>query len=96
LLEPLRSSEIWYVSARLPTVPTNRCKWSMNVFYLFGMDFVARNFWGFSYGTAIGAYLVNMFPTRVGRVLLDGNIDPVQWSSKHVSEFFKCGCPMSP
>ncbi|QRV81714.1 Abhydrolase domain-containing protein [Ceratobasidium sp. AG-Ba] len=34
------------------------------------------NFWGFSYGTAVGLYLVNMFPDRVGRVIIDGVVDP--------------------
>ncbi|KAJ7579876.1 Alpha/Beta hydrolase protein [Mycena floridula] len=40
------------------------------------------NFWGASYGSAIGAYLVNMFPNRVGHVLIDGILDPVMWSSE--------------
>ncbi|KAJ3103512.1 hypothetical protein HDU96_009228 [Phlyctochytrium bullatum] len=33
------------------------------------------NFWGFSYGTFLGMTYVNMFPDRVGRVVLDGNVD---------------------
>jgi pimeloyl-ACP methyl ester carboxylesterase len=33
------------------------------------------NYWGFSYGTYIGQIFANMFPTRVGRVILDGVID---------------------
>ncbi|KAG8720235.1 hypothetical protein FRC09_009872 [Ceratobasidium sp. 395] len=40
------------------------------------------NFWGLSYGTLLGAYLVNMFPNRVGRVVLDGVVDPVVWSTR--------------
>ncbi|KAG8780060.1 hypothetical protein FRC12_023502 [Ceratobasidium sp. 428] len=40
------------------------------------------NFWGLSYGTLLGAYLVNMFPDRVGRVVLDGVLDPVVWSTR--------------
>ncbi|KDQ20372.1 hypothetical protein BOTBODRAFT_26373 [Botryobasidium botryosum FD-172 SS1] len=39
------------------------------------------NFWGFSYGTVIGSYFVNMFPDRVGRIAIDGVVDPVTWSS---------------
>ncbi|KIJ55639.1 hypothetical protein M422DRAFT_774620 [Sphaerobolus stellatus SS14] len=39
------------------------------------------NYWGFSYGTTIGSYFLNMFPTRVGRVILDGSGDPTVWSS---------------
>ncbi|KZO93675.1 alpha/beta-hydrolase [Calocera viscosa TUFC12733] len=41
------------------------------------------NFWGFSYGTIVGSYFVNMFPERVGRVAIDGVVDPVQWSHSH-------------
>ncbi|KIJ55468.1 hypothetical protein M422DRAFT_24044 [Sphaerobolus stellatus SS14] len=39
------------------------------------------NYYGFSYGTILGAYLVNMFPERVGRVVIDGVADPVAWAS---------------
>jgi pimeloyl-ACP methyl ester carboxylesterase len=34
------------------------------------------NYWGFSYGTFLGATYANMFPDRVGRVILDGVADP--------------------
>ncbi|KAH9848513.1 Alpha/Beta hydrolase protein [Lenzites betulinus] len=37
------------------------------------------NFYGFSYGTIIGQYLVNMFPERVGRVVIDGVADAMSW-----------------
>ncbi|KAG8958278.1 hypothetical protein FRC03_009292, partial [Tulasnella sp. 419] len=47
------------------------------------------NFIGYSYGTAIGSYLVNMFPHRVGRVVIDGVVDPVVWSQVHVHEWPK-------
>ncbi|KAL7408835.1 hypothetical protein BDY24DRAFT_405259 [Mrakia frigida] len=39
------------------------------------------NFWGFSYGTALGAYLTGIFPERIGRVIIDGVIDPQLWAS---------------
>ncbi|CAE6474631.1 unnamed protein product [Rhizoctonia solani] len=39
------------------------------------------DFWGFSYGTVIGIYFVNMFPERVGRVVLDGVVDPERWAN---------------
>ncbi|KLO10605.1 alpha/beta-hydrolase [Schizopora paradoxa] len=40
------------------------------------------NFWGGSYGTLLGAYLVNMIPSRVGRVVIDGVANPVVWSNE--------------
>jgi pimeloyl-ACP methyl ester carboxylesterase len=38
------------------------------------------NYWGFSYGTYIGETFGSMFPDRVGRVVLDGVVDPVEYS----------------
>jgi pimeloyl-ACP methyl ester carboxylesterase len=32
-------------------------------------------YWGFSYGTYLGAVFSRMFPERVGRVVLDGVVD---------------------
>lgn len=39
------------------------------------------NLWAVSYGSLIGSYLINMFPERVGRVLMDGPVDPEQYVS---------------
>ncbi|MEU8678654.1 alpha/beta hydrolase [Streptomyces sp. NPDC048560] len=36
-------------------------------------------YWGISYGTFLGATYANLFPSRVGRLLLDGNVDPRAW-----------------
>ncbi|QRV92091.1 alpha/beta hydrolase family protein [Ceratobasidium sp. AG-Ba] len=44
------------------------------------------NYWGFSYGTLIGLYLVNMFPDRAGRVVLEGVVDPEYWANKPAHE----------
>ncbi|KAI0743630.1 alpha/beta-hydrolase [Daedaleopsis nitida] len=33
------------------------------------------NYWGISYGTLLGAWFVNMFPDRVGHVILDGVVN---------------------
>ncbi|KAK7002424.1 hypothetical protein R3P38DRAFT_1733804 [Favolaschia claudopus] len=55
------------------------------------MDFMAQifdgkdakiNYWGASYGSILGAYLVNMLPHRVGFVTIDGIADPVNWSTE--------------
>ncbi|KAI0673272.1 TAP-like protein-domain-containing protein [Trametes maxima] len=40
------------------------------------------NFAGTSYGSLLGSWLIQMFPERIGRVLLDGIIDPVVFSQK--------------
>ncbi|KAJ3408764.1 hypothetical protein HDV05_004758 [Chytridiales sp. JEL 0842] len=42
------------------------------------------NYWGFSYGTYLGITLVNMFPDRVGRVVIDGVTDPTTFSGRFV------------
>ncbi|KAI0634190.1 TAP-like protein-domain-containing protein [Trametes polyzona] len=39
------------------------------------------NFYGLSYGTVIGQYLVNLFPDRVGRVVIDGVVDAIAWAT---------------
>ncbi|KAI0658733.1 TAP-like protein-domain-containing protein [Cubamyces menziesii] len=39
------------------------------------------NYYGLSYGTVIGQYLVNMFPDRVGRVVIDGVVDAIAWAT---------------
>ncbi|KAI0709118.1 hypothetical protein C8Q76DRAFT_742305 [Earliella scabrosa] len=39
------------------------------------------NYYGISYGTLLGAWFVNMFPDRVGRVVVDGVLDPVSFAT---------------
>jgi pimeloyl-ACP methyl ester carboxylesterase len=38
------------------------------------------DYYGISYGTYLGDVYANMFPTRVGHLVLDGNVAPVQWN----------------
>ncbi|KIM22451.1 hypothetical protein M408DRAFT_284190 [Serendipita vermifera MAFF 305830] len=38
------------------------------------------NFYGYSYGTLIAAYLTQMFPHRVGKVIADGVLDAYSWT----------------
>ena len=38
------------------------------------------DYFGFSYGTFIGAEYANTYPTRVGRMVLDGAVDPAKTS----------------
>ncbi|KAI1609934.1 TAP-like protein-domain-containing protein [Exophiala viscosa] len=44
----------------------------------FGQDGYIR-YWGFSYGTLLGATVAAMFPDQVDRVVLDGNINPTDY-----------------
>jgi pimeloyl-ACP methyl ester carboxylesterase len=39
------------------------------------------NYLGLSYGTGLGATYANLFPATVGHMALDGNLDPVAWTS---------------
>ena len=41
----------------------------------------ALNYLGVSYGTGLGAIYANLFPSRVGRMVLDANLDPVAWTT---------------
>ncbi|KAI0723376.1 alpha/beta-hydrolase [Earliella scabrosa] len=43
------------------------------------------NYFGISYGTMLGAWFINMFPERVGRVILDGVLDPVFIATQELS-----------
>lgn len=38
------------------------------------------NYIGLSYGTILGATYANLFPSRVGAMVLDGNVDPVAYA----------------
>ncbi|CAE6441468.1 unnamed protein product [Rhizoctonia solani] len=48
--------------------------------YLEGTKLI--NYWGISYGTILGSYFVNMFPDRVGLVIIDGVVNPWEWATK--------------
>jgi pimeloyl-ACP methyl ester carboxylesterase len=41
----------------------------------------ALNYVGISYGSYLGATYANLFPGRVRAITLDGDVDPVQWST---------------
>ncbi|KAJ3176209.1 hypothetical protein HDU87_005424 [Geranomyces variabilis] len=38
------------------------------------------NYWGYSYGSILGQTFVNMFPELVGRVIIDGVVNPYAWA----------------
>jgi pimeloyl-ACP methyl ester carboxylesterase len=39
------------------------------------------NYYGASYGTLFGAIYANLFPSTTGRMVLDGNLNPVAWTA---------------
>jgi len=39
------------------------------------------NYLGLSYGSALGATYANLFPATVGNMVLDGNVNPVTWTT---------------
>jgi pimeloyl-ACP methyl ester carboxylesterase len=51
------------------------------------------SYYGISYGTLLGATYANMYPDRVGKMVLDGNIYPPTWFSngKQLSSFVRIG-----
>lgn len=38
------------------------------------------DYYGISYGTYLGQVYANLFPSHVGHLVLDGNVDPVAWN----------------
>src|ERR1700722_8503187 len=40
------------------------------------------NYLGLSYGTGLGAPYANLFPATTGRMVLDGNLNPVAWTHR--------------
>ncbi|KAL4966172.1 alpha/beta hydrolase [Aspergillus stella-maris] len=71
---------------------------------LYGTAFIARDmmqivdalgedgllhYWGFSYGTLLGATVAAMFPDRMGNVVLDGVLNPYQYYNGYDEEQLK-------
>jgi len=46
-------------------------------------------YYGWSYGTILGAYAAAMFPERIDRMVLDGNIDPEGYRAGHYEDFIR-------
>lgn len=53
-----------------------------------GEDGLLR-YYGWSYGTILGAYAAAMFPERIDRMVLDGNIDPEDYQAGHYGDFIR-------
>ncbi|BCY09697.1 alpha/beta hydrolase [Actinoplanes sp. L3-i22] len=49
----------------------------------------ALTYIGFSYGTMIGATYVNLFPSKVRAVIIDGNVDPDQRANHRLANKFE-------
>lgn len=64
------------------------------------------NYWGFSYGSTLGATVAAMFPERMGKVVLDGVLNPLDYfSGRDISQLtatdlsfdgFFTGCVANP
>jgi pimeloyl-ACP methyl ester carboxylesterase len=46
-------------------------------------------YYGWSYGTALGAYTAAMFPDRIDRMVLDSNLDPEDCRAGHYGDFVR-------
>lgn len=46
-------------------------------------------YYGWSYGTILGAYAAAMFPERIDRMVLDGNIAPEDYQAGHYGDFIR-------
>ena len=46
-------------------------------------------YYGWSYGSALGDYVAAMFPDRVERMVLDGNVNPHTWQLGYRPEFLE-------
>jgi pimeloyl-ACP methyl ester carboxylesterase len=46
-------------------------------------------YYGWSYGTVLGAYTAAMFPSRIERMVLDGNINPDDYRAGHYGDFVR-------
>jgi pimeloyl-ACP methyl ester carboxylesterase len=55
------------------------------------------NYYGASYGTLLGATYANLFPATTGRMVLDGNVNPIAWSAgnSQVPAFARLGSPQA-
>jgi pimeloyl-ACP methyl ester carboxylesterase len=47
------------------------------------------NYVGLSYGSVLGATYANLFPGTVGNMILDGNVNPVAWTSGTLPVFMR-------
>jgi pimeloyl-ACP methyl ester carboxylesterase len=43
-------------------------------------------FYGISYGSVVGSTYANMFPDRVGAIVIDGVVDPISWATGRGNE----------
>jgi pimeloyl-ACP methyl ester carboxylesterase len=46
-------------------------------------------YYGWSYGTILGAYTAAMFPSKIERMVLDGNINPDDYRAGHYGDFVR-------
>jgi pimeloyl-ACP methyl ester carboxylesterase len=55
------------------------------------MGYEEFNYWGWSYGTVIGAMYAAMFPESVGRIVLDGTLLAINFANLKALLTFRAG-----
>ncbi|KAF2099653.1 hypothetical protein NA57DRAFT_38355, partial [Rhizodiscina lignyota] len=82
MLELAEKHEQWREKEVAKLLPTSQSRISRR--WDGGKKYKAKlQYWGFSYGTYLGATFAAMFPDNVGRMILDGVLEPEDFTGGH-------------